>query len=484
MPPSSPRNFWILYAAGALFMLLALRFHYVGEEPIFPISSQEMWHQGVWFKQLLYGNDILHNTLFNWLIAPLANLIGWVHVKEAARIITILATTGMGLMLAWLTFRLTRDHLFAALTAACYLTFQDVLLYHGWLAYVDPTYAFFIFSAIALLWVAAHEHNRLLLGLSLLAITCGFLAKALTAYVFYGSAAFVLLFRQETRRFLLHPAHLAAAIATFAFPLLWYASIPGGMTQGGGMLGEILHKLAGKSSAGGVSAGAYLVGRASYLFETLMVLFPAAWIALYLLARKKAAFAALPDCVRTAGWMALLCYLPYWLSPESGIRYLMPIYPLFAFFAAGIIRQSGTAWVARARYWVLGMLALQLSLFLIAFPLYQKHYRGENYMHAAEEIARIAKDRPLYSNITTSYGEIVTANLNALRYPLPALQTTPGATIWEIPEQGKSVRGDWENGFVLTGSTVFPDTQVFREFQLAADKLYLLCRGAACDAPR
>jgi len=48
------RNFWAIYAAGALFMLLSLNFYYVGEESIFPISTQEMWHQGVWYEPLPY----------------------------------------------------------------------------------------------------------------------------------------------------------------------------------------------------------------------------------------------------------------------------------------------------------------------------------------------------------------------------------------------------------------------------------------------
>lgn len=474
----SARNFWLIYATGVLFLLLALGFYYVGEEPIFPIESQEMWEQGVWLKKLLYGDEVLQPPLLNWLIAPLAALIGWPHVKEAARILTIMATVGSGLMLGWLAFRLSRDRLFAALAATSYLTFQDVLLYHGWLAYVDPTFAFFIFSAIALLWIAAQEQSRALLGMSILAITCAFLAKTLTAYVFYGSAIFVLLWQKDRRHFLLNPIHAVALLAAFSFPLLWYAAVPSGTASGSGMLGEIRRKLSGASS-GGFHLADYLMQRLSYLLETLSELFPVAWLALYLLLRKSVALKKLPDFIRTAGWVSLLCYLPYWLSPESGIRYLMPIYPLFALFAAGIIWHAGSAWVERTRRWMLGMLALQLVLFVIVFPLYQKHYRGENYMLAAREIARITQGQTLYSNDTTSAGEIVTANLNALRYPLPALRLSPGATMAATPEQTSP--GNWDSGFVVTRSTVFPDTKIVRKFPLAADELYLLCRGMACD---
>lgn len=445
-------------------MLLALSFHYVGEEPIFPISSQEMWQQGVWLRQLMLGTEVLHPPLFNWLIATLSSIIGWPHVKEAARILTIMFTAGTGLMLAWLTFRLSRDRLFAALAAASYLTFQDILLYHGWLAYVDPTFAFFIFSSIALLWVASREQNRILFGLSLLAITCAFLSKALTAYVFYGSAIFVLLVRKDTRHFLLGPLHVGVLLATFAFPVFWYR-LQGGGNGGQYMLGEILSKLTGAGS-GGIHPLNYLTYRLSYLLETLSELFPVAWLAIYVLARKITSFRALPEFIRTGGWMALLCYLPYWLSPESGVRYLLPIYPLFALLAAGIIWQAGEAWIRHAWRYMLGMLALQLVLFLVAFPFYQNHYRGENYMRAAREIVRLTSEQKLYNDDTTSSGLIVMAYLNALRYPEAALQMPPKS---------------WENGFMLTRSLGIPDTAVVKKFSLAADDLYLLCRGTSCS---
>jgi 4-amino-4-deoxy-L-arabinose transferase-like glycosyltransferase len=477
MQQLTARNFWILYSLGVLFMLLALRFHYVGEEPIFPIETQEMWEQGVWFKKLIYGQDVLQPPLFNWLIAAFTQLVGWVHIKEVARVLTIAFTAGTGLMLGWLALKLSGDRLFSAVAATTYLTFQDVLLYHGWLAYVDPSFAFFIFSAIALAWVAAREQSRPLLALSMLAIICAFLSKSPTSYVFYGSALFVLLFQAGPRRFLLRPMHLAAFLIPLAFPLLWYAMVPGGSGQGSGMLGEIMDKLRG-GGASHIGLGQYLLGRLLYLLETLSELFPLGWLALWLVLRRPGTLKVLPEYVQTAGWIALLAYLPYWLSPSSGIRYLMPIYPLFALIAAAILWQAGSGWISRARYWMLGMLAVQLTVFLIAFPLYQKHYRGDNYWLAAEEIARISQTQPLYSNNAASNGLIVTAYLNVLRFPLPAVQASPGAQIGGNPAQ--AARGAWDNGFVIALSPDLPDTKVSRQFVLPGGDLYLLCRGAAC----
>ena len=68
----------------------------------------------------------------------------------------------------------------------------------GWLAYADPLFAFFTFGAMACLWVATSERRVGLLALAALALVCAFLAKVLTAYVFYGVFGLVLLWRHRS----------------------------------------------------------------------------------------------------------------------------------------------------------------------------------------------------------------------------------------------------------------------------------------------
>src|SRR3989338_6837384 len=99
----------LLLIAAALSFLPMMHLYYVGEEAIFPITSMEMAQHGVWLKQYLYGLDVQHNPLFNWLIIPLARLAGWPHVLLVARGLTIAATLGTAAVLAWLAWRLFFD---------------------------------------------------------------------------------------------------------------------------------------------------------------------------------------------------------------------------------------------------------------------------------------------------------------------------------------------------------------------------------------
>ena len=152
--PLDARRWWVLYLVAAATFLPAIGFHYVGEEAIFPISSLEMWYHGEWVKQVFYGGNLKHNPLYNWLIIPLASAAGWEHMLGVARAITIAATIGCGGVLAWLCRALYQDNAFAAFAGLIYLTLADVFFYRGWLAYADPLFAFFVFGAIACLWVA------------------------------------------------------------------------------------------------------------------------------------------------------------------------------------------------------------------------------------------------------------------------------------------------------------------------------------------
>ena len=461
-PDILARNFWRLYAVAALGLLPALFYYYVGEEAIFPISSLEMWQRGTWLKQYLYGMDVQHNPLFNWLIMPLSALAGWKHVLIVTRALTVCATLITGLTVAWLTQCLFRNKAFAAFAALTYLTMADVLFYHGWLSYADPLFAMFIFAAVAALWAGVHERRNKLLFAAGMLLTCAFMTKALTAYLFYGAAIFVLLFDAQQRSFLFRWPSLFIHTATFAAPLGWFALIPSGSSQGGRMFAEILYKLAFPEMS------AYFTRLITYPLEVFIWLSPATLLAAYFWVRhrRREKYSSL---LRTAFWIALLEFLPYWISPKGGMRYLLPVYPLLALIAAHIIWQSGENARTIAHRWMIGAIVVNFFLALIVFPLYQGHYRGKNYDETAADILALSGNYPLYSSNASASGLSVTAYLDQRRYPAPAIQLPP--------EQ-------WQTGYVLTLGPDEKQGVVFRKYQLGGDELYLLCRGDACAKER
>ncbi len=454
-------RYWLLFALAALSFLPTLGFYYVGEEAIFPIISLEMWQSGTWLKQYLFGADQMHNPLFNWLIMPFSALAGWEHVLIVTRMLTITATLLTALTLAWLAQRLFHDRVFAAFAALAYLTMADVLLYHGWLSYVDPLFAMFIFAAISILWVGVHEHRMGLVAVAGILLTCAFLSKALTAYIFFGTAVFVLLFNAQQRSFLLRWPVLLILATTLFVPKIWYGFIPSGPSQGSRMFAELLYKM----DFQGVSD--YLIRLVAYPVEILIWLSPVAGLALYFVLRKRESKGAGEEhrLFMIACWMLLLCFLPYWLSPKGGMRYLMPIFPLLGLICARVIWLSGEAARATTGKWIVGAIVFKLVVALAIFPYYQHVYRGENYALAARDILQHTQGHPLYITDSSSAGLSIGGYINMARPSQPAIVTPPL---------------DWQDGFVLALTADVELGQVSHRYPLAAEERYLLCRGTAC----
>ena len=453
------RHFWLWYAAGVAAFLPVLRFHYVGEEAIFPIGALEMWFHGEYLRKLIFGADLQQNPLFNWVIMAICPLVGWEWMLEVARVVAISSTVGSGLVLAWCVRRLTGDADFAAFTALVHLLLADVALYRGWLAYVDPLFGFFVFSSMACLWVACHERRLALLAVAVVSLTLGYLAKTFTAYVFYGITACILLFDRDARRFLLSPASLVIHAAGAAALAVWIRGVHGGTGQGTRLFKEIIDKLVLEEAL------RYLGKLFAYPAETLLKTAPASLLALYYGWRRRMPLGSAPPLFRTAVAIAFFNYLPYWLAPHSHSRYLVPIYPVAALVFAWMIWNARPASLAVTVRWFAGFLVFKLILAIVVMPYYQKVYRGENYELAARDIFKRTKGHPLYAADVSASGLSVTAYLDILRLPAAPLVLPPAK---------------WETGFVLAYTPDAELGRVVEEYRLGGNYLYLLCRGDAC----
>lgn len=452
----------ILLLLAALSFLPTLGFYMVGEEGSYTISSLEMWQSRDWLSQTIYGQHLQRPPLINWLTIPIATLIGWSHILLAIRLITVTATLGMTAWLYWLARKLFDDKAFALFAALTCLSLADLLLYRGWLSYTDPLFGFFIFGAIASLWVGCEEKHKGWLGLSIVLIGCALLTKVFTAYIFFGTALLVLFWQPGYRRFLLSTPALLILSSAVIVPFIWFTSLPQVSGQSGAMAGEITSKL---SESDGV---AYLQRLLTYPLDTLLWLLPAPLLAIYLLLRKRAQQTeSQPIHFQAALFIAGLSILPYWLAPQGGIRYLVPVYPLIALISARLIWRSGDAGQQLALRWFTGLIAFKFVFALALFPYYQSHYRGENYVVTAHEIGNKTRGYPLYVSDYRSISLNIAGQID--------LDRLPSAPIYYPPAH-------WNNGFLLSMETTDEGSQLVEKIVVAKDAVYLFCRGTACSA--
>lgn len=379
----------------------------------------------------------------------------------ANRFVSIAATLLTALILVRLAARVFGDKQLGVFAGLVFLTSLDLSLYRGWLAYADPVFALLVFGAISALWLAVIEKSTGKLILAVLAISCGFLSKALTAYVFYGITFFALSLEKENRKFLFSPASILAHAAMLAVPLLWMYLVSAGLGQGESMLSEIQRKLTV------FSPGEYVAKIFSYLLEVAIGFLPGSVVAACLWWKHRARASFTDDrLLAMAASICFLNFLPYWLSPQSGIRYLLPIYPVAALVLAVVIWKCGEQAITLARKWTIAAIALKFAAVLIVFPLYQEHYRGKNYYEAAREITALTANHALYMKDADAASLSVGGYINSLRYPgQPPLIFAPD---------------QMKDGFILSREANPALGKTFKVFQLGADTLTLLCRGAAC----
>jgi 4-amino-4-deoxy-L-arabinose transferase-like glycosyltransferase len=451
---------WLALIA-ALTFVPTLFFPYVGEEGVYTISTLEMWHRHTWWNPLLFGFPYQRPPFLNWVIMPFAMAFGPMHVLLASRLVTALATLGTALVLHWAARGIGVGARQAMLTVLVFLS-SDALLYHGWLAYADPLLALLTFSAMACVILAARQNRAALLWVAAVCVFAAFLTKALTSYVFVGATWLVVFARhREARATLLKPAAILSYIVALAAPLVWFHINPSAHVahQGGLMMGDIAQKLMPPS------AGAWLKQVVSFPLETFCRFLPISAIAVYAMARRRSsAVSAAHSWESTIGWVALVNFLPYWLAPQSAIRYVMPLYPLIAFYLASRLARCDARIERVAVYSVAGVIAIK-CIGLIVFPLYQVKFRGDAAAVAKQLVALSGTDK-VYIDDSTSAGLCIAGPMDSMRWPAAPVTHPPSSGVTE--------------GWILTRDANAPNTRLVKTVQLGKERLFFVCVGRTC----
>ena len=394
--------------------------------------------------------------------SPLAERLGWEHVLVASRLVAASATIATGLVLAWLVDALTRDKRLAAFAALVYLT-SDALLYHGWLAYTDPLFAFFTFAAIACLWVAAVRRSIALAWVAAAALSCAALTK--------GQNCLPVLRRRRARS----PVAGATCARSCCDPASSFRISPRPRCTSSG-----IRYLTGGAQQGTDSSPSWRSSARSIFGDYLHQLW---WFPLeidaslrarepprrvFLAARKEPAGAkARPHdaAVAIGAWIALLNFLPYWLWPHTASRYVMPLYPLAAFLIAHALWRLIAARMRVGVNCLIATIVIKYVAALWVFPAYQREYRGDYAQRRGRDRGARARDA---------------RSTRPMCRP-PALASRPTSTHIDFRSQPLQwPPREWTSGFVLSHTENPEVGNVFRKFPLGRNDVYLLCRGVAC----
>lgn len=444
---------------------------YIGEEAVYTITSLEMiWNQD-WLAPTLYGRQYGRPPFFNWLIIFIISFLGTENILLASRLVTISATFASGFVLMQLVKQLLNNKTLAIFSALIYFS-GDLLFRRGWLAYSDPLFSFFVFSSIACAWIAIDKKRPLLFSWIPLLLSAAFLTKALTCYAFYGLTLIILGYRYRCFRFLAKPFPVIMHILTLLFPLFWTMIIS--PQQGNNMITDVISKLSL------ISLPTYMLKIVSFPFESFLRWLPFSLIAVYFLYQKRPFFIQkekiikdqnnrIPIILMTAIPIFLINYVPYWLAPETYVRYLLPLYPIAAIIFALFFWQQGTKTLKMVLFGICISLIIKFGLAMFGYQYYEKHYRG-NYLEVAHNIMQKTKGHPVYTKDFFSPSVMsVIAHIDAILLKKSMIMAPSD---------------HWQDGFILkeTPDLNMPESKVVHHYLLGRHSIYLVCLGRACLA--
>jgi len=451
---------WLVVAA-ALSFIPGLFLPYIGEEAVYTISTLEMWHAHDLSNPLIYGAVYGRPPFLNWIMLPLAELLGVQHVLIASRIVTAVSTILTGAALFGLGRYLGIDRRHTWLAVLTFLS-SDALLYHGWLAYADPLFGLLTFAAMSCVLVAARRQNVALLIAASLFTIAAFLTKALTAYVFVAIVWLVVYVRhRDARLTLIKPAALLSYALAIAVPIAWYSfnHTAAVGAQGALMVADIANKLRPDSLF------EWLSQIVTFPLETFCRFLPVSLIVIYRYVRQRSTpQPAANQWEGTIAWATLLNFLPYWLAPSSSIRYILPIYPMIAFCLGGYLSRIDLRTLRVAVGCISVAVVLKYIAMVWAFPAYEVRYRGDA-VAVAKDILYATQDAPLYIDDSSSAGLTIAANIDQMRWPAAPI-TFPLA--------------ESRDGWIITRHAESAGRTLVRDYWLGGDHVYLVCSGRDC----
>lgn len=443
----------VLTCMAALFMLLPLPvMQYVGEEGLMALKSYEMFVRDDWLRSSIFGMVWPHSVLWHWPVIVISNIIGWVHVDIAVRLVSVIASwltaLSAGLMARWLF----NQRYAGWLAALVYLSMGEVAFWYGWLGYVDATFGLFIFTAIATLWRAIATGRFGWFFASLLLISLAFLTKNITAYALYGASGLLLLWRLKQWQLLKRPLFLSAGLMALSVPMAWQSLVvPAGENTATTTAHDVLRNFAG------YGLWAYLK---HWLTLPLIFLFralPVSLLLVWLWLRRKFHFKKNPT-IATLSLLLLICFLPFWISAGATPRYLVPLYGLVALLLTGLLLQLDPIQLRQSVVLMALIVLVKIPYSLGILP-YIKDWRPQRDVKiVAHEIIQQTLNAPLRTQDDVATGLAIAAYIDVWRQQRPPIRWYDGK----------------ESGVYILAEVETPGFgQLIKTWRLRGDHIYL-----------
>lgn len=393
----------------AVAMLLPIGMQYIGEEPFFALTTYGMLFSGDWSQATLYGWGVGRLPLFQWAAGMCAQIIGTQHMNLAIRLVSIMSSWLTAYAVGSLMLQLSGSRRTAWLAGLIFLTLAETMFWYGWLGYSDAMFSCFVFCSIALLWHALEKEHTSYYASAWFVLALAVMTKALTAYVFFGVAALVLITALHRWPFVMRPYMLLIALLGTLIP--WgVAYLLGDFS---GFLHIMVYDVTKHHGGNWMGAAGHVL---AFPFITFLRTLPFSLLTVWLVWKQK----RIPENknLRMLMWIVALNYLPYWLNMTASPRYIIPLYPLVSMLFVLWLTEADDSIKRWAGYLLVIVLVIKVPFSFWILPYTKGGMRTDHNMSViAEDIIRHARSKPILSENDAASGMGVAAYIDQQLFP-------------------------------------------------------------------
>lgn len=369
---NSREKFWLVVG---LFLLAAFTlFWELGSYPLFleeprrALIALEMYLRDNWTVPTQYG-ELYHKKppMWNWLIIASQGIFGDFS-EWSVRFFGVVSFLLIGVITFWLGDKYV-SFSFGLHSAFLVLVMVDALFYLTVVAgEIDLFYSLITYSSIVLIFFLREKGEytwMFFLGYATAAI--GLLTKGLPSIIFLGITIVIALWDNHKLKKLWSFDHLVGII-TFAGIVGWFAWSYSQYQDVSQFVTTLWTE--SRDKTGSAAFPKFLIHLITFPLETLKNILPAGILILF--AFRKGFFDEIRNhrLIRFCFWVSLANIFIYWISPQTGSRYLYMLYPLLVMILVYAYHTyKGRIW-RNLTFKIIGYLVL--SACLAACVLYPK----------------------------------------------------------------------------------------------------------------
>ncbi len=374
MLPDFQKHQKVIIPLGLLLLTGLALFINLGEYPLFleeprrALIALEMYLSDQRMMPTQFGEAYFKKPpVWNWVILFSHSIFGDFS-EWSVRFFGVVSFLLMGIITWWVGDKYV-GFSFGLHAAFLVLTMADALFYLTIVSgEIDLFYSLITYAGIILIFFLREKGEyawMFFLGYVFAAI--GLLTKGLPSLVFLGITILIALWDGYKTRKLWSAGHLLG-IAAFSGIIGWFVwsySSYGDVTQ---YMTTLWIESKDKTAAGAFDIRKFLVHLVVFPFETLKNILPGGLLLLFALRKGFWDHIRSHRLIRFSFWVTLANIVLYWLSPETGSRYLYMLYPFMIIVLLYAYQTyEGPSWRITV-FKVIGLVLL--SLFLIACIVY------------------------------------------------------------------------------------------------------------------